>query len=95
MAPGALHEASPKPAGSGKTNNRHRLDRSGDRQANAALHRVAIVRMRWHQPTRDYVARRTQEGKTKLEIIRCIKRYIAREAYTALIADLKKPLDDL
>jgi transposase len=80
--------ASPKPAGSGKTSDRHRLNRSGDRQANAALHRVAIVRMRFHQPTRAYVERRTKEGKTKLEIIRCLKRYIAREAYTALITDL-------
>lgn len=76
--------ASPRPAGSGKTNGRHRLNRGGDRQANAALHRVAIVRMGLHQPTRDYVERRTKEGKTKLEIIRCLKRYIAREIYTAL-----------
>jgi transposase len=75
--------SSPRPASSGKTN-RHRLNRSGDRQANAALHMIAIVRMRWHQPTRDYVERRTAEGKTKPEIIRCLKRYIAREAYTAL-----------
>ena len=76
--------SSPRPAGSGKTNGRHRLNRGGDRQANAALYRVAIVRMRWHQPTRDYVERRTKEGKTRLEIIRCLKRYIAREAYAAL-----------
>jgi transposase len=78
--------ASPKPAGSGKTNGRHRLNRGGDRKANAALYRVALVRMRWHQPTRDYLERRTKEGKTKREIIRCIKRYVAREAYTALIS---------
>jgi transposase len=76
--------SSPQPASSGKTTNRHRLNRGGDRQANAALHRVAVVRMAWHQPTRDYVERRTKEGKTKLEIIRCLKRYIAREVYTAL-----------
>jgi transposase len=83
--------ASPRPAGSGKTNGRHRLNRGGDRHANAALYRVALVRMRWHQPTRDYVERRTKEGKTKPEIIRCLKRYIAREAYTALT----QTLDDL
>jgi transposase len=77
--------SSPLPASSGKTQ-RHRLNRGGDRQANAALYRVALVRMRWHQPTRDYVERRTKEGKSKLEIIRCLKRYIAREAYTALTA---------
>ena len=76
--------ASPRPASSGKTN-RHRLNRGGDRQANAALYRIALVRMRWHQPTRDYVERRTTEGKTKLEVIRCLKRYIAREVYTALL----------
>jgi transposase len=76
--------ASPRPAGSGKSNGRHRLNRGGDRQANAALHPVAVVRTGLHQPTRDYVERRTKEGKTKLEIIRCLKRYIAREIYTAL-----------
>ena len=53
---------SPIPAGSGKTNGRHRLNRGGNRQANAALYRAIIVRMRWHQPTIDYVARRTAEG---------------------------------
>lgn len=78
--------ASPKPAGSGKTSGHHRLDRGGDRQANAALYRVALVRMRWHQPTRYYVARRPQEGKTRREIIRCLKRYTAPEAYAALIS---------
>ena len=63
---------------------RHRLNRGGDRQANAALHRVVIVRLRWHQPTRDYVARRLAEGKTKREVIRCLKRYVAREVFAAL-----------
>jgi transposase len=79
----ALCGASPVQASSGKTI-RHRLNRGGDRQANAALYRVAIVRLRWHQPTRDYVARRTAEGKTSKEIIRCLKRYIAREVFTLL-----------
>ncbi|SDD97321.1 transposase, partial [Belnapia rosea] len=72
--------ACPIPASSGKTN-RHRLNRGGNRQANAALYRVVIVRMRAHQPTLDYVKRRTAEGKTKLEIIRCLKRFVAREIF--------------
>jgi transposase len=73
----------PLEASSGKTI-RHRLNRGGDRQANAALYRIALVRLRWHQPTRDYVARRTAEGKSKKEIIRCLKRYLAREVFAAL-----------
>ena len=72
--------ACPIPASSGKTN-RHRLNRGGNRQANAALYRVAIVRMRGHQPTVDYVRRRTAEGRSKSEIIRCLKRYVAREIF--------------
>lgn len=70
----------PIPASLGKTQ-RHRLNRGGNRQANAALFRVVIVRMRWHQPTQDYVARRTAQGLSKREIIRCLKRYVAREVY--------------
>jgi transposase len=72
--------ACPVPASSGKTV-RYRLNRGGHRQANAALYRVVIVRMRFHQPTIDYVTRRTAEGKSKAEIIRCIKRFLARELY--------------
>jgi transposase len=79
----ALCGSSPVEASSGKTV-RHRLNRGGDRQANAALHRIVIVRLRWHQPTRDYLARRTAEGKTKKEILRCLKRYVAREVFAAL-----------
>ena len=79
----ALCGASPVEASSGKTQ-RHRLNRGGDRQANAALHRVVLVRLRWHQPTRDYLARRTAEGKTKKEILRCLKRYVAREVFAVL-----------
>jgi transposase len=74
----------PQPASSGRTTGRHRLSRSGDRAANSALYIIAIVRMRHHQPTRDYVERRTAEGRTKREIIRCLKRYIAREIYKNL-----------
>lgn len=72
--------ACPVPASSGKTT-RHRLNRGGNRQANAALYRVVIVRMRHHQPTIDYVRRRTAEGRTKREIIRCLKRFVAREIF--------------
>jgi transposase len=75
--------ASPIQASSGKTT-RHRLNRGGDRQANAALYRIVVVRLRWHQPTRDYMARRLAQGKTKKEIIRCLKRYVAREVFAAL-----------
>jgi transposase len=63
--------ASPIPASSGKTI-RHRLNRGGDRQANAALHRIVVVRLRWHQPTKDYMTRRLAQGKTKKEIVRCL-----------------------
>jgi transposase len=79
----ALCGTSPIPASSGKTT-RHRLNRGGDRRANAALHCIAVVRLRWHQPTRDYMTRRLAEGRTKTEIIRCIKRYLARELYHTL-----------
>jgi transposase len=75
---------SPIPAGSGKTNGRHRLNRGGNRQANAALYRAVIVRMRWHAPTIAYVQRRTADGLSKKEIIRCLKRYLAREVYQLL-----------
>ena len=75
--------SSPLEASSGKTV-RHRLNRGGDRQANAALYRIVLVRLRYHQPTKDYLTRRLTEGKSKNEIIRCLKRYIAREVFTAL-----------
>jgi transposase len=73
----------PIPASSGMTT-RHRLNRGGHRQANAALYRVVIVRMQHHEPTRAYVARRTAEGKTKAEIIRCLKRLLARELWATM-----------
>lgn len=73
----------PVPASSGKTS-RHRLNRGGNRRANAALYRVAVVRMRHHRPTREYIQRRTSEGKSPREIRRCLKRYIAREIYRHL-----------
>jgi transposase len=79
----ALCGSSPVPASSGKTT-RHRLNRGGDRRANAALHRVILVRLRWHEPTQAYMARRIAEGKTTAEVIRCLKRYLAREIYHLL-----------
>jgi transposase len=77
--------ASPIPASSGKTV-RHRLNRGGNRQANTAPYRIVVVRLRWHQPTRDYLARRTNQGLSKREVIRCLKRYVAREVFAALHA---------
>ena len=79
----ALCGVSPVDASSGKQQ-RHRLNRAGNREANSALWRITIVRMCHHQPTRDYVTRRTAQGKTKKEIIRCIKRYIARQLFPHL-----------
>ncbi|MGH8829095.1 MAG: IS110 family transposase [Jiangellaceae bacterium] len=92
----ALCGVSPLLASSGKTN-RHRLNRGGDRAANSALHRVVIVRMKSHPETRTYVERRTAEGLSKREIIRCLKRYVARELLPHIQAagqdrpDLKLP----
>jgi len=76
----------PIPASSGLTN-KHRLYRGGHRQANAAIYRTVIVRMRFHQPTIDYVARRTAGGLTKKDIIRCLKRFVAREVYQRVMTD--------
>ena len=76
----ALCGVSPVEASSGKTQ-RRRLNRGGNRQANAALHRITLSRLRWDQATRDYVERRVRDGKTRREAIRCLKRYIARELY--------------
>jgi transposase len=73
-----LRGACPIPASRGKTN-RHRLNRGGNRQANAALYRGVIVRMRNHPPTLDYVKKRKADGKGKMEIIRCLKRFVVRE----------------
>jgi transposase len=78
-----LCAVAPIPASSGKRT-RHRLNRGGDRQANHALWRIVITRMSSHPPTRAYVDRRTAEGLSKKEIIRCLKRYVAREVYPHL-----------
>ena len=79
----ALCGVSPVPASSGKTV-RHRLSRCGDRAANSALHIIAIGRLGTDARTKDYVARRMAEGHSKLEAIRCLKRYIAREVFTLI-----------
>jgi transposase len=73
----------PIPASSGKPK-RLRLNRGGNRQANAAVYIIAITRMRDHRATKKYVAKRTVQGKSKREIIRCLKRYIVRETYREL-----------
>src|SRR5690606_22633310 len=91
--PGRIHSeaafamlagAAPIPANSGQVTTRHRLNRYGDRQLNRALHTIALSRIRYDEATRDYVARRTREGKTSREIKRCLKRYIARDLYRLL-----------
>ena len=74
----------PVPASSGKTAGRYRLNRGGDRQANSALWRIVIVRLKSHPATRAYADRRSKEGLSKKEIIRCLKRYVAREVYRQL-----------
>lgn len=80
----------PLPASSGRTN-RHRLNRGGDRRANSALYRIAVVRMRCDQRTKDYVARRIAEGLSKKEIIRCLKRAIVREIYRVICTKRSTP----
>ena len=79
----ALCGVSPIPASSGKTI-RHRLNRGGDRAANSALHIIAIGRLRTDPKTKAYVARRMSEGHSKLDAIRAVKRYIAREVFTII-----------
>ena len=74
----------PIPASSGKVAGRYRLNRGGNREANQALWRIVITRMRSHPATRAYVERRTKEGLSKREIIRCLKRYVASEVYRHL-----------
>ncbi|AIO68298.1 transposase family protein [Burkholderia oklahomensis] len=83
----ALCGTSPLQASSGKTV-RHRLNRGGDRSANNALWTIAMVRMRSDPRTRAYVDRRTKEGMSNKEIHRCLKRYIVRELYPLILADL-------
>lgn len=90
----ALCGSSPIEASSGRVI-RHRLNRGGDRQANSALWRIVFVRMRCDPRTRDYVERRTKEGMSKKEIVRCLKRYVAREIYECIsnTAAIRQALD--
>jgi transposase len=86
----ALCGAAPVPASSGKT--RHmRLSRGGDRQANSALHRIAVVRMSHHEPTRAFVARQRAKGRSSKAILRMLKRAIAREIYRYLTRPVEVP----
>jgi len=75
----------PIPVSSGRTN-RHRLDRGGNRQINAAIHRVAVTRARCHPETIEFLARKTNEGKTHREAVRCLKRHLARRIWQLLRA---------
>jgi transposase len=79
----ALAGTCPVPASSGGTT-RYRLNRGGDRQLNKALHTIALIRMNYDQDTKDYVAKRTHQGRNKKEIIRSLKRYITRQKYRTL-----------
>ena len=79
----SLCGVNPIPASSGKTN-RHRLKRGGDRQANAALYRIVLVRLCHDPRIRAYMHRRTAEGMSKRDVIRCLKRYVAREVYSVI-----------
>jgi transposase len=83
----ALCGVSPRDASSGRQQ-RHRLNRGGDRHANAALYIIVISRLRWDPATKNYMARRLAEGKTRKEVIRCLKRYVLREVHTAIVEDL-------
>jgi transposase len=86
----SLCGVSPVEASSGKVV-RHRLNRGGNRDANRALHLICVVRMRIDERTRRYVARRTAEGKSRREIMRCLKRYIAREVYRVVLSAASPP----
>jgi transposase len=79
-----LAGVAPIPANSGQVTTRYRINRYGDRQLNSALHTVVQVRIQYQPSTRDYVARRTAEGKTSREIKRCLARYVARDLYRLL-----------
>jgi transposase len=84
----ALCGVSPLDASSGR-HRRHRLNRGGDREANCALFRIVLCRLIREERTRSYMARRLGEGKTKKEVIRCLKRHVAREVFTAIRQDLQ------
>ena len=82
--------AAPLPASSGRTD-RHRLNRGGDRAANNALYTIVLSRLRHHERTQDYARRRRAQGLSSREIMRCLKRYVAREIHQTLVATLDAP----
>ena len=82
----------PVEASSGNTT-RRRLNRGGDRRANAAIYRIAVSRLRWDHRTQAYFKRRIADGKTKREALRCLKRYIARELYPLLLGAASPPAE--
>ena len=79
----SLCDVNPTQASSGKTN-RHRFNRGGDHQANTTLYRIVVVRLRYVLRTQAYMRRRTAEGMSKSEVIRCLKRYVARDVFSAI-----------
>jgi len=84
----ALCGVSPLPNSSGKTN-RNRLKRGGNRQANATLHQVVVVRLRWCRQTKDYAGWRMEKDRSESKIMQCLKRFIAREAFHTVLIMLK------
>ncbi|MFJ3825450.1 transposase [Streptomyces nodosus] len=89
----ALCGASPVEQSSGKTQ-RRRLNRGGNRQTNAALYRIVMTRIRWDERTRSYLERRTKQGMSRREIVRCLKRYVAREVFRHIQPITALPLPD-
>jgi transposase len=87
-----LAGVAPVPASSGNST-RVRLDRGGNRQLNAAFHRMAVTQLRVHAPARDYVARRLSEGKTKREALRCLKRHLVRTVFNTMMNPTPTALD--
>jgi transposase len=71
--------------GVARTTNRHRLDRGGNRQINATIHRIAVTRLRCYPETQDYIARKRAEGKSTKEAIRCLKRHLTRRLWHLLV----------
>jgi transposase len=88
----AMHAgAAPLPASSGNRQ-RHRLNRSGNRQLNCALHRIAVTQGRYHPPARSYLARKQAEGKSRKEALRCLKRHLARTVHRTLNASAENTM---
>jgi transposase len=89
----AVHAGiAPLQASSGN-HQRHRLSRRGNRQLNAAFHRIAVTQIRCHKPARDYVDRKMSDGKTKREALRCLKRQLVRAVFTTMRSDAMDPTE--